>query len=95
MRRWKAVACAALGVAMSAGLALAQDKGSGDKKASEKESQDRAARIREMMSRDDGAPKIGEVAPTFKLKSLDGKHEFDMAKFKGKKPVLLFFGSYT
>ncbi len=44
---------------------------------------------------DDGAPKVGDVAPTFKLKSLDGKQEFDLAGFKGKKPVVLFFGSYT
>lgn len=39
--------------------------------------------------------KIGEVAPTFKLKSLDGKSETDLATFKGKKPVVLIFGSYT
>ncbi len=46
-------------------------------------------------SGDDGAPKTGEVAPTFKLESLDGESEFDLASFKGKKPVMLFFGSYT
>ncbi len=45
--------------------------------------------------RDDGAPKAGDQAPTFKLRSLDGKHEFDLASFKGKKPVVLLFGSYT
>ena len=39
--------------------------------------------------------KVGEVAPTFKLKSLDGDSETDLAEFKGKKPVVLFFGSYT
>ena len=37
----------------------------------------------------------GDMAPTFKLKSLDGKEETDLAAFKGKKPVVLFFGSYT
>ncbi len=39
--------------------------------------------------------KIGDVAPTFQLKSLDGKAETDLDSFKGKKPVVLIFGSYT
>jgi len=46
-------------------------------------------------SRSDNAPKVGDPAPTFKLKSLDGESETDLADFKGKKPVVLFFGSYT
>ena len=45
--------------------------------------------------RSDNAPKVGDTAPTFKLKSLDGRSETDLADFKGKKPVVLFFGSYT
>ena len=45
--------------------------------------------------RDDGAPKVGEVAPTFKLLSLDGKNETDLNSFRGKRPVILCFGSYT
>ena len=45
---------------------------------------------------DDSAQlKVGQMAPTFKLKSLDGKEEMDLAAFKGKRPVVLFFGSYT
>ena len=43
----------------------------------------------------DNAPKVGEMAPTFKLMSLDGKKETDLAGFKDNKPVVLFFGSYT
>ncbi len=43
----------------------------------------------------DNAPKVGEMAPTFKLMSLDGKIETDLASFKDNKPVVLFFGSYT
>ena len=39
--------------------------------------------------------KVADIAPVFKLKSLDGKSETDLASFKGKKPVVLFFGSYT
>lgn len=37
--------------------------------------------------------KIGETAPVFKLKSQDGKEEFDLKSFRDEKPVLLFFGS--
>ena len=47
------------------------------------------------MMRDDNAPKAGAKAPAFTLKSLDGKSEFSLESAKGKKPVLLFFGSYT
>jgi hypothetical protein len=42
-----------------------------------------------------GARKVGEVAPTFKLMSLDGKGETDLSSFRGERPVVLFFGSYT
>ena len=38
---------------------------------------------------------VGEVAPDFALKSLDGKSETKLSDFRGKKPVVLFFGSYT
>jgi hypothetical protein len=50
---------------------------------------------RQRRMRDDGAPKTGEVAPTLKLKTLDGKKEVDLASFHGKQPVVFFFGSYT
>ncbi len=46
-------------------------------------------------SRTGAAPQVGDSAPAFKLKSLDGKSETDIADFKGKKPVVLLFGSYT
>ena len=42
-----------------------------------------------------GALQVGQNAPTFKLKSLDGKTVTDLSAFRGDKPVLLFFGSYT
>ncbi len=45
--------------------------------------------------KDDDAPKAGEKAPIFKIKSLDGKTEFNLEDFRDKKPVILFFGSYT
>ena len=44
---------------------------------------------------EEGALKVGDEAPTFKLKSLDGESETDLAEFKGEKPVVLIFGSYT
>ena len=43
----------------------------------------------------EGSLKVGDAAPTFKLKTLDGKAEVQLAAFKGKKPVVLVFGSYT
>ncbi len=62
-------------------------------------SEERAApegrRARRGQPDDSAQLKVGQVAPTFKLKSIDGKEETDLAAFKGKKPVVLFFGSYT
>ena len=46
-------------------------------------------------NRVDNGLKVGEVAPLFELKSLDGTTETKLADFRGKKPVVLFFGSYT
>ena len=43
----------------------------------------------------DNAPKVGDTAPTFTLQSHDGESETSLASFKGEKPVVLFFGSYT
>jgi len=76
---------------MMAGVVLAQE---GQQKPG-LDRQEQYRRMRERMMRDDGAPKVGEKAPTFKLKSLDGKKETNLAGFLGKKPVVLFFGSYT
>ncbi len=41
------------------------------------------------------APKVGEVAPAFELKTLDGKTTVILEQYRGKRPVVLFFGSYT
>jgi len=43
----------------------------------------------------DAGLKVGDMAPTFKLKSPDGKTETDLKAFRGKKPVVPIFGSYT
>ncbi len=46
-------------------------------------------------AREDKGPKVGDIAPSFKLASLDGKEEFELKTFKGTRPVVLLFGSYT
>ena len=45
--------------------------------------------------KNDGAPQVGDVAYLFKLKTVDGEKEVDLASFKGNRPVAIFFGSYT
>ena len=50
---------------------------------------------RRPVRRVDKAPKAGEMSPTFALKSFDGKREVSLESFRGKRPVVLFFGSYT
>ena len=40
-------------------------------------------------------PKIGDRAPNFKLKSVDGKETIDLSKLTGEKPVVLVFGNFT
>lgn len=37
----------------------------------------------------------GDLAPDFKLKTLDGSKSVRLSKFRGQKPVVLIFGSYT
>lgn len=40
-------------------------------------------------------PKVSDEAPDFTLKTFDGKSEISLASFKGDKPVVLIFGSFT
>lgn len=42
-----------------------------------------------------GGLEVGQKAPDFKLKSLDGKSQTELSVIRAKKPVILFFGSYT
>lgn len=65
--------------------------GSADQSDKEKARRQRMAR----RMRDDGAPKVGELAPNFTLKSLDGTSEAELASFRGQQPAVVFFGSYT
>ena len=40
-------------------------------------------------------PKVGEAAPDFTLKSIDGKETVRLSKEIGKKPVMIVFGNFT
>jgi hypothetical protein len=40
-------------------------------------------------------PQVGQPAPNFTLKSVDGKQTIQLADHVGKKPVVLIFGNYT
>lgn len=41
------------------------------------------------------ATRPGDLAPDFSLRTLDGKGTVRLSDFRGKKPVVLIFGSYT
>ena len=40
-------------------------------------------------------PKLGQPAPNFELATLDGKRRIKLSSYRGKKPVVLIFGSFT
>jgi hypothetical protein len=40
-------------------------------------------------------PALGEMAPAFRLPSHDGKRTISLSDYRGKKPVVLIFGSFT
>ena len=40
-------------------------------------------------------PKVGQIAPDFELKTADGKRTVRLSSFRGKRPVVLVFGSLT
>ena len=46
-------------------------------------------------SRREGNLKVGNLAPDFNLKRLRGEGKVKLSSFKGKRPVVLIFGSYT
>ena len=53
-------------------------------------------KIRARQLKDDAtAPKKGDNAPDFNLEELDGKNFHRLTDYRGKKPVVLVFGSYT
>ena len=38
---------------------------------------------------------VGDLAPDFKLRTLDGKRTVRLLAHRGQQPVVLIFGSYT
>ncbi len=41
------------------------------------------------------APKVGDVAPDFELRDVNGLNPVRLSDFCGQKPVALVFGSFT
>ena len=41
------------------------------------------------------APKAGDEAPNFELRDANGENPVRLSDFRGKKPVVLIFGSFT
>ncbi|MBI1738180.1 MAG: hypothetical protein HYR58_02910 [Acidobacteria bacterium] len=42
-----------------------------------------------------GQLRAGDMAPDFSLETVDKKSRVELASFRGQKPVVLVFGSYT
>ena len=42
-----------------------------------------------------GTTRVGEMAPDFDLPTIDRKTRVRLSSFRGKRPVVLVFGSYT
>lgn len=47
------------------------------------------------LKHDTTAPKPGDMAIDFELRDVDGENPVRLSDFKGKKPVVLIFGSFT
>jgi len=43
----------------------------------------------------DGSVRVGDLAPDFRLPTVDRSQEVHLADFRGRQPVVLVFGSYT
>jgi hypothetical protein len=42
-----------------------------------------------------GATRVGDVAPDFTLRTIDRQAEVTLSAHRGRRPVVLIFGSYT
>jgi hypothetical protein len=47
------------------------------------------------LSAREGSLRVGDEAPDFSLETYDRKSRVQLSAFRGKKPVVLVFGSYT
>ena len=41
------------------------------------------------------APRVGDIAPDFELRDVNGENPVRLSDYQGKKPVALIFGSFT
>ncbi|MBW1997630.1 MAG: redoxin domain-containing protein [Deltaproteobacteria bacterium] len=41
------------------------------------------------------APKVGDMAPDFELRDVNGENPIRLSDFRNRKPVALIFGNYT
>jgi hypothetical protein len=41
------------------------------------------------------APRVGDMAPDFELRDVDGDSPVRLSEFRGQRPVALLFGSFT
>ena len=55
----------------------------------------RDAEMRWQQKFDVDAPKEGDVAPDFELRDVNGENLVRLSSFRGVKPVVLVFGSFT
>jgi peroxiredoxin len=55
----------------------------------------RKALMKRQIELDKEAPKPGDQAPDFTLHDISGKESVTLSDFRGIKPVVLLFGSYT
>ncbi|MCP4139707.1 MAG: redoxin domain-containing protein [Chloroflexi bacterium] len=44
---------------------------------------------------DKNAPRVGDIAPDFSLRDVNGQNPVKLSDFRQKKPVALVFGSFT
>lgn len=76
---------------LAAAVAVAEDRDPGSQ--GTVESREKALKM--MREREAAAPKAGQPAPDFELADPEGKAKVRLSDFKGKRPVVLLFGSYT
>lgn len=88
MRRWvRCVGCMLIVAALS-GCATPE-------RPRRRMSRERMRKMRARAIARDTAPPLGADAPNFTLQTPDGSRTVELASFRGTKPVVLVFGSYT
>lgn len=55
----------------------------------------RRSLMKRQIELDQSAPKAGDLAPDFMLYDISGENSVTLSDFRGEKPVVLLFGSYT